>query len=394
MKKPPIKIRFWLQFTAVVIVSLFLLGWGATGHRIINKSGARDFPNLSIVSPSIIQRLADSASVPDIRSGNPSEPKHFMDMEDISEFSTHSITHNRDSLFLKYGETYIRNTVGFLPWVIDSVMSVLTDQMRSGDWNKAWSSAGDLGHYIGDAHQPLHATTNYNGYTTKYGSGSYGIHSRYETTMINSYQSSIFIDSSAVHLIPNPLDTAFAIMYQSNSYVDSIYIADQYARTVVGSTVPQAYTDSLWVKTKNFTVLQFRRAAVEYGSFLYTAWVNASKPSTFVEQWANQVREFHLGQNYPNPFNPTTVISYQVAVGSSVRVSVFDILGREVAILVNEKKPAGSYQVQWNASREPSGVYFYRLSAVPSVQRDLVPTEGQNGQAGGILQTRKMLLLK
>jgi len=375
MKTHLIKPRFLLLFTIIVIVSLFFLGWGSVGHKIINKAGARNFPNLNILGPSIIQRLADSASVPDTRSGQPYEPKHFMDLEDIAEFSTHSITHNRDSLFLKYGEAYIRNTVGFLPWVIDSVMNVLTNQMRNGDWNKAWSSAGDLGHYIGDAHQPLHATTNYNGYTSKYGSGSYGIHSRYESTMISSYQSSILIDSAAVHLIPSPLDTAFAIMYQSNLYVDSIYMSDQYAQTFGSSSSP-VYIDTLWTRTKNFTILQFRRAAVEYGSYLYTAWVNAGKPSTFVEQWANQVRDFHLDQNYPNPFNPTTTISYHLPVTGHINLKVFDMRGREVASLVNEVKSPGMHSFLWHADKFPSGIYFYRLTA------------------GRISLARKMILLK
>jgi hypothetical protein len=240
-------------------------------------------------------------------------------------------------------------------------MNVLTNQMRSGDWNKAWSSAGDLGHYIGDAHQPLHATTNYNGYTSKYGSGSSGMHSRYETAMINSYQSSILIDSSAVHLIPNPLDTAFAIMYQSNSYVDSIYIADQYAQTF-GLTSSPVYIDTLWARTKNFTILQFRRGAVEYGCYLYTAWVNAGKPSTFVEQWTNQIRDFQLDQNYPNPFNPTTTISFSAGKYGYTSVKVFNMLGREVASLVNEPKPPGMYSIVWNADKFPSGVYLYRLT--------------------------------
>lgn len=376
MKTHLIKLHLLLLFAALIIISFFFLGWGQIGHKIINKAGARDLPNLIVLGPSIIQRLTDSASVPDNRSSSPGEPKHFMDMEDIVEFSTHSITHNRDSLFLKYGEAYIRNTVGFLPWVIDSVMNVLTNQMGNGDWNKAWSSAGDLGHYIGDAHQPLHATTNYNGYTSKYGSGSYGIHSRYESTMISSYQSSILIDSAAVHLIPNPLDTAFAIMYQSNSYVDSIYIADQYARTIVGSTVTQPYTDTIWAKTKNFTILQFRRAAVEYGSYLYTAWVNSGKPSTFVEQWTNQIRDFQLDQNYPNPFNPTTTISFSVGKYGPTSIKVFNILGREVTSLVNEEKPPGTYLIMWNADKFPSGIYLYRLSA------------------GGRTITKKMILLR
>jgi len=87
-------------------------------------------------------------------------------------------------------------------------------------------------------------------------------------------------------------------------------------------------------------------------------------------------QEFLLDQNYPNPFNPVTVISYQLSVTSFVAVRVYDLLGREVAILVNEEKPAGNYLARWNATNFPSGVYFYRLIA------------------GGFSETKKLSLIK
>ena len=84
---------------------------------------------------------------------------------------------------------------------------------------------------------------------------------------------------------------------------------------------------------------------------------------------ANVFRMFLI--NYPNPFNPTTKIRYSIPIvethsGASVRnvlLKVYDVLGKEVATLVNEKKPAGDYEIEWNASAFPSGVYFYRLQA-------------------------------
>ncbi|MFN0158230.1 MAG: T9SS type A sorting domain-containing protein [Bacteroidota bacterium] len=68
-----------------------------------------------------------------------------------------------------------------------------------------------------------------------------------------------------------------------------------------------------------------------------------------------------LQQNYPNPFNPTTIINYQQAASNWVTLKVFDLLGREVATLVNEKIEVGEHSVEWNAERLPSGVYYYRL---------------------------------
>jgi hypothetical protein len=68
-------------------------------------------------------------------------------------------------------------------------------------------------------------------------------------------------------------------------------------------------------------------------------------------------------QNYPNPFNPTTNIEWRTADCGLVTLKLYDLLGREVATLVNEVKQAGSYEVTWNAAGFASGVYFYRLTA-------------------------------
>jgi len=74
---------------------------------------------------------------------------------------------------------------------------------------------------------------------------------------------------------------------------------------------------------------------------------------------------FSLSQNYPNPFNPNTVISYRLSVAGNVSLKVFDLLGKEVAVLVNEKQSAGSYAVDFNSTEYnlTSGIYFYTLSA-------------------------------
>jgi hypothetical protein len=75
--------------------------------------------------------------------------------------------------------------------------------------------------------------------------------------------------------------------------------------------------------------------------------------------------QFSLDQNYPNPFNPTTMLGYQLPVASDVRLAVYDLLGREVALLVNEKKLAGRHEAGFDAAGLSSGVYFYRLIAGP-----------------------------
>jgi Secretion system C-terminal sorting domain len=73
--------------------------------------------------------------------------------------------------------------------------------------------------------------------------------------------------------------------------------------------------------------------------------------------------EFQLLQNYPNPFNPSTKIKFVIPKSSLVNLKVYDVLGNEIATLVNEEKPAGNYKVTFDASSLPSGVYFYKIKA-------------------------------
>jgi hypothetical protein len=76
--------------------------------------------------------------------------------------------------------------------------------------------------------------------------------------------------------------------------------------------------------------------------------------------------EFALGQNFPNPFNPTTIIRYELPTQSRVTLKIYDVLGQEVKTLVEEVQGVGYESVEWNASGVASGVYFYRILAVPT----------------------------
>jgi hypothetical protein len=82
----------------------------------------------------------------------------------------------------------------------------------------------------------------------------------------------------------------------------------------------------------------------------------------------NEVLDYYLSQNFPNPFNPSTTISWQLPVGGWQTLKVYDVLGKEVATLVDEYRPAGSYEVEFDASDLPSGVYLYKLQADTFVQ--------------------------
>ncbi|MCW8814122.1 MAG: T9SS type A sorting domain-containing protein [Chlorobium sp.] len=118
---------------------------------------------------------------------------------------------------------------------------------------------------------------------------------------------------------------------------------------------------------------------------IYQIWtVPIEISSVNVEPAGKIPYKFSLKQNYPNPFNPSTKIGYSIPQTSQIQIKVYDILGKEIETLVNEEKPAGNYEVTWDAANLPSGVYFYQLR--------VGGLETSSGQ--GFIETKKMLLLK
>ncbi len=97
---------------------------------------------------------------------------------------------------------------------------------------------------------------------------------------------------------------------------------------------------------------------------------------TGIEEEFALPQSFNLSQNYPNPFNPTTKIKYQIPELSLVTIKVYDVLGSEIATLVNEDKPIGSYEVEFDGAKLSSGIYYYQV------------------QANNFIETKKMVLMK
>ena len=140
-------------------------------------------------------------------------------------------------------------------------------------------------------------------------------------------------------------------------------------RESIGTTLePQYYSYEDDITGMNATALEYRLKQIDYnGTYAYSEIVTVDNlaPSGFV-----------LEQNYPNPFNPSTRIKYAIAGKQFVSLKVYDLLGNEIATIVNEEKPAGTYEVEFNANRLSAGVYYYTLV-----------TEN-------FVQTKKMILLK
>ena len=132
----------------------------------------------------------------------------------------------------------------------------------------------------------------------------------------------------------------------------------------------------LFDSLSEFEVLYGYISAIGTISPVIEGRVVADTVLTIIDDESLTPKQFNLEQNYPNPFNPTTNINYSIPESGNIKLKVYDILGNEVATLVNETKTPGNYSAVYDASSFASGVYIYRL------------------QTGSLMQTRKMILMK
>ncbi len=360
----------------IFICATFFIGWGWIGHSIINFNTIQSaLPEMDFFELWADSLAAHASDADYRRQSDPDEgPRHYIDIDNYPEFiGTGMINQDFDSLVAIHGNNFVIDQ-GILPWAILRKIDSLQTAFENDEWHTAMLHASDLGHYIGDGNMALHLTRNYNGQYT----GQNGIHSRYESNLISRYSNQIIYNGDTLKYIDNLSDYVFNMIYNNYNYVDSVLIADNIATAFAGNTTSSTYYEKLWELTKSFTILLYKNASFKLTSLIYTAWVNAGSPITgVIEDNQYHTKSYELSQNYPNPFNPSTIIRFQIAELNFVTLKVYDLLGSEIVILVNEEKPAGNYDIEFTAKgRSASGVYFYQLST------------------NSFVETRKMLLIK
>ena len=362
----------------IIFTSLLFIGWGYIGHKIINYNTILSaFPQMEFFETWADSLEAHASDADERKSWDPNEaPKHYIDIDNYPEFIlTGTIPQDFDSLVAIHGLPFVMEQ-GILPWAILDAADSLETLFEINDMHSAMLVAADLGHYIADSHMPLHVTRNYNGQYTN----QYGVHSRYESTLMQTFQSQIVYYGDTVQYIDDLSDFVFNMIYDNYQYVDSVLYADSVAYAFAGHNYNTTYYNKFWEIAKGFTIGLFQRASYRLTCVIYTQWINAGNATNISNSGNYSLTDYNLFQNYPNPFNPSTKIRFVIPNGvrnpkdfssqaprndnSLVTLKVYDILGNEVATLVNEEKPAGSYEVNFDGSVLPSGIYFYRLESV------------------------------
>ena len=269
-------------FTKAAVSVVFILlfaGWGGTGHKIINTNITVCFPSSMNVPATWSPFLIAHASDADNRKGtDPTEStRHFIDIDSYPEFvANDSINRDYNAFVALHGSSVVISN-GILPWAIVRWEDSLKHAFQQGNLTLAMQLSADLGHYVGDGHQPLHCTENYDGAITNQS----GIHSRYETSLVGKYQTSIVYPNDHATYVSDVSSYTFNFIYLSNKYVDSTLYGDSVAAAFAGtnSSKDTTYLKKYWELCGSQVVYLMKTASRATADIIYTAWVDAGSPN-------------------------------------------------------------------------------------------------------------------
>jgi len=304
--------------------------------------------------------LSEHASDADWRkSSDPEEgPKHYIDIDNYSVFESEgAIPQSLTECETTFGKEFVKDN-GYLPWATISSYDSLVSALKKEDWNKAKIFAADLGHYVADGHMPLHLTRNYNGQFT----GNTGIHSRYEIDMINTYQDKITYEGSPATVAENVSDYIFSYIYENYAYMDSLLIADDYAKEMAESGSSDLYYAALWEKTEHLTVLMFEKASKALADLIYTAWLEAGKPSKSINTSTRLDSEGEKKvQISPNPVHSSFNVRLNQEFDGKPHAFICDLTGRKVEVKIDFFWNATEKELTWDASSLKNGIHFFQI---------------------------------
>jgi hypothetical protein len=294
MKSKVLKFSFLLLLITGTITLAF--AWGQWGHKHISRAAVFALPApMQKFFYNHINYITEAAVVPDLRrvliNDKNESNRHFIDIEDfkipVSEFPQ-----TMEEADKKYDKAFLDKS-GILPWYIQTLTAKLTNALKKRNKSEILFIAADLSHYIADAHQPLHTSSNYDGQLT----GQKGIHALWESALPQMFGSSYnFKTAPAKYIADIPAET-WRIIAQSHSLVDTILAKDKevrsrftndnlYKEDSTGKTVmfynspvfSDEYAAQFNAALDGMIQQQLRLSIYDVACFWYTAWVNAGKP--------------------------------------------------------------------------------------------------------------------
>lgn len=265
--------------------------WGFFAHKEINRIAVFTLPaELTGFYKANIEFITEHAVDPDKRryAVKDEAARHFIDLDRYGKSPLDSIPKKWDDAVKKYTEDSLK-AHGIVPWHIDVMVKRLTAAFRAEDYDRILRISSDLGHYIGDAHVPLHTTKNYNGQLTN----QKGIHGFWESRLPELFNDNYDFFVGKAKYIEDPLEEAWKAVAESFAAKDSVllfeaelnakYPADKkYAFENRGASLMKVYSaeysDEYHKMLNGMVERRMRKAIVTVGSMWFTAWVNAGQP--------------------------------------------------------------------------------------------------------------------
>lgn len=287
-----------ISFLCILITGGITLAfaWGQWGHKHISRAAVFALPKkMQNFFYNHIDYITESAVVPDLRRsliGDKNEPpRHFIDVEDfkipISEFPKTS-----KEAFQKYDSAFL-NKSGYLPWYIEDLTKKLTEAFKKRNKSEILFLAAELSHYIADANQPLHTTSNYNGQLTN----QKGVHSLWESNLPQMFSGTYTFKTERAQYIADVPAATLNIIARSHALVDTLLQAEKevrsrftkenmYKKDSSGKTVmfynspvfSDEYARQFNVALNGMIQRQLLLSIHDVASFWYTAWVDAGSP--------------------------------------------------------------------------------------------------------------------
>lgn len=266
--------------------------WGFFGHQKINYYAVFLLPpQMMVLYKPNITFLSEHAVDPDKRRYMVADegPRHYIDIDHYGHYPYDSLPRKWNEAIIKFGEDSIK-AYGIVPWHVQTMLTRLTNAFKAKDYGKIMKTSAEIGHYIADAHVPLHANSNHNGQFTN----QRGIHGFWESRvpeLLADKEFDFFIGKA--EYIKNPRDFIWQRVLESAKAADSVLsfekqLTQQFASDKKfafeernGKIVRQystAFTVAYNKKLEGMVERRMRQSVYAIASFWYTAWVNAGQP--------------------------------------------------------------------------------------------------------------------
>ncbi|HET8962443.1 MAG TPA: zinc dependent phospholipase C family protein [Chitinophagales bacterium] len=285
-----------------IIISLFIITcllqaqsanppWGFWGHQRINEMALYTLPEelFAFYKPHI-DYITEHAVDPDKRRYAVANeaPKHYLDIDHYGVYPFESLPRNWFDAIEKYSEESLQ-AYGIVPWHVERMMYWLTESFEKKDVKNILRNTAEIGHYIADAHVPLHCTENYNGQLTD----QHGIHGFWESRIPELIGENFDYLTGKAQYIPDINERIWEIVLQSHQMSDSVLFLEKelsktfppdqkYSYEARGNTTVRVYSRAYTLEynrvMNNMVERRMRETIIDLGSFWLTAWINAGKP--------------------------------------------------------------------------------------------------------------------